>query len=109
MKTLARSYVWWPSIDKEIEATAKDCRACQSVKSAPPRAPLHPWVLPAKPWQRLHIDLARPTRQWLDLMRPESETTTGDPSYAPYKYRRLCHGQELQRRATVDAWIGGRL
>ena len=74
MKTLARSYVWWPSIDKEIEATAKDCRACQSVKSAPPRAPLHPWVWPAKPWQRLHIDFAGPTRQRLDLMRPESET-----------------------------------
>ena len=29
MKTLARSYVWWLSIDKEIEATAKDCRACR--------------------------------------------------------------------------------
>lgn len=50
VKTLARSYVWWPNLDKEIEATAKDCRACQSVKSAPPKAPLHPWVWPAKPW-----------------------------------------------------------
>ena len=60
MKTLARSYVWWPNLDKEVEAIAKNCHACQSVKSAPSKAPLHPWVWPAKPWQRLHIDFAGP-------------------------------------------------
>ena len=25
MKTLARNYVWWPDIDKEIEKLAKSC------------------------------------------------------------------------------------
>jgi len=30
------------------------------VKSAPPVAPLHPWLWPPKPWQRLHIDFAGP-------------------------------------------------
>jgi len=30
------------------------------VKQAPPSAPLHPWVWPTKPWQRIHIDYAGP-------------------------------------------------
>jgi len=62
MKAIARSYVWWPGMDQAIEAMVKACVACQSVKSAPAAAPLHPWVWPAKPWQRIHIDFAGPFR-----------------------------------------------
>ena len=29
MKAIARSYIWWPGIDKEIELTAKSCPGCQ--------------------------------------------------------------------------------
>ena len=29
MKSLARSYVWWPRIDSGIELVAKDCVGCQ--------------------------------------------------------------------------------
>ena len=32
----------------------------QAVKQAPPTAPLHPWVWPTKPWQRVHVDFAGP-------------------------------------------------
>ena len=39
---------------------AKSCQECQSVKQAPPQAPMHPWILPLKPWQRVHIDFAGP-------------------------------------------------
>ena len=60
MKRLARSYVWWPGMDKDIENIAKSCHSCQSNKHAPPPAPLHPWTWPAKPWQRIHIDFAGP-------------------------------------------------
>ena len=28
MKSLARSYVWWPQINAEIEAIAKSCESC---------------------------------------------------------------------------------
>ena len=31
MKLVARGFVWWPSIDKEIEQLAKSCDACLSV------------------------------------------------------------------------------
>ena len=30
------------------------------VKNSPPIAPLHPWVWPATPWQRIHVDFAGP-------------------------------------------------
>ena len=60
MKALARSYVWWPGLDLDLENLAKSCLQCQEVKVSPPVAPLHPWVWPAQPWQRIHIDFAGP-------------------------------------------------
>ena len=49
MKSVARSYVWWPNLDSEIEALVKACTACQSVKVVPTVAPFHLWVWPSKP------------------------------------------------------------
>ena len=60
MKSLARSYVWWPKIDRDLETKAKQCRSCQSTQKAPAVAPLHPREFPSKPWSRLHIDYAGP-------------------------------------------------
>ncbi len=52
MKAIARSHLWWPGLDKDV--------SCQAVKQAPAVAPLHPWVWPMRPWQRIHIDFAGP-------------------------------------------------
>ena len=60
MKSIARSYFWWPALDRELEEKARSCVACQSVKNSSASAPLHPWLWPAKPWQRVHIDFAGP-------------------------------------------------
>ncbi|XP_058868762.1 uncharacterized protein K02A2.6-like [Acipenser ruthenus] len=60
MKAIARSYIWWPGIDTQIEEKAKSCTSCQRVQNMPSRAPLHPWVWPGRPWQRIHIDFAGP-------------------------------------------------
>ena len=60
MKALARSYVWWPNIDSHIERTVSFCNTCQSMRSAPPTAQIHPWVFPARPWSRIHVDFAGP-------------------------------------------------
>lgn len=46
MKAVARSYFWWPDLDKEVEQLASGCITCQSVKNTPPGVPLHPWVWP---------------------------------------------------------------
>ena len=60
MKALARSYVWWPALEEEVEKQAKACSTCLAVKSAPVKAPLHPWEWPAVPWQRIHLDFLGP-------------------------------------------------
>ena len=60
MKSLARSYVWWPGLDADIQSTVQKCDVCQSNKGNPPKAPLHPWEWPSRPWSRLHIDHAGP-------------------------------------------------
>ena len=60
MKAVARSYAWWPGLDQDIHDLVKGCIPCQSGKSAPAVAPLHPWVWPTKPWQRIHVDFAGP-------------------------------------------------
>lgn len=56
MKALARSYVWWPHLDSDIEETVQSCGACQSVRKLPAVAPLHCWKWPERVWQRVHID-----------------------------------------------------
>ncbi|KAL7842622.1 hypothetical protein SRHO_G00243110 [Serrasalmus rhombeus] len=60
MKSLARSYVWWPGIDSQIEHQAKSCDSCQRVQKDPGLAPLHPWMWPSSPWERIHVDFAGP-------------------------------------------------
>lgn len=60
MKSLARSHMWWPGIDKDIESLAKGCTGCQEVKHSLPAAPIHPWEWPSRPWERIHIDFAGP-------------------------------------------------
>lgn len=60
MKALARSYIWWPNIDSQIEEKSKTCLSCQQNQKAPCLSPLHPWSWPEAPWQRIHIDFAGP-------------------------------------------------
>ncbi|XP_055721195.1 uncharacterized protein K02A2.6-like [Salvelinus fontinalis] len=43
MKGLARSYVWWPKMDHDVENEVSRCEDCQSNRKSPPTAPLHPW------------------------------------------------------------------
>lgn len=58
MKATARSHVWWPGIDSDIEETARRCQQCINQRKAPPVAPLSPWSWPTAPWHRIHIDFA---------------------------------------------------
>lgn len=60
MKRLARSYVWWPNLDEQVEKLVNQCDICQTMRSDPPRAQVHPWIYPSRPWCRLHIDFKGP-------------------------------------------------
>jgi hypothetical protein len=75
MKSLARSYVWWPTIDKDIEHLAKSCPGCQFQQNEACKVPLHPWEWPTTPWQRIHLDFAGPFlgRMFLIIVDPHSK------------------------------------
>ena len=87
MKELARSYVWWPNLDKNLEELANSCQDCLSLRAMPSKAELHPWEWPDRPWHRIHVDYAGPVdgryflvivdahSKWVDVY-PTSGTTT---------------------------------
>lgn len=60
MKALARSLVWWHSIDKDIENLVKSCELCQQDSNSPPRSILHTWPWPNGPNERIHLDFCGP-------------------------------------------------
>eukprot|EP00117_Sycon_ciliatum_P032596 scpid32291/ scgid25245/ Transposon Ty3-G Gag-Pol polyprotein; Gag3-Pol3; Transposon Ty3-1 TYA-TYB polyprotein; Capsid protein; p24; Spacer peptide p3; Nucleocapsid protein p11; Ty3 protease; p16; Spacer peptide J; Reverse transcriptase/ribonuclease H; p55; Integrase p61; Integrase p58 len=52
----ARTAVWWPGLDAQIADVVQTCEACSKERLVP-AAPLLPQALPARPWQRLAVDL----------------------------------------------------
>ncbi|XP_039887198.1 uncharacterized protein K02A2.6-like [Simochromis diagramma] len=87
MKGLARSYVWWPGMDENIEREVQACEECQKHSKSPPTAPLHPWEWPESPWSRIHVDYAGPFlgemfliivdahSKWMDIYPVKSSTS----------------------------------
>ena len=75
MKALARSHIWWPKLDDDVEHLAKSCYSCAQLNPNPPKAPLHSWEWPERAWQRIHIDYAGPflNRNWLIIVDAHSE------------------------------------
>jgi len=75
MKSIARQHVWWPGIDLHIEQLTKSCQSCSAHQDNPAVAPLHPWLFPEKPWQRIHVDLAGPflNKMWLIIVDAHSK------------------------------------
>ncbi|XP_026331334.1 uncharacterized protein K02A2.6-like [Hyposmocoma kahamanoa] len=59
-KSIARSYVWWPNIDADLEAVCKQCETCAAEAQMPSRAPPKPWPYHTQPWSRIHIDFLGP-------------------------------------------------
>ncbi|PIC32480.1 hypothetical protein B9Z55_012795 [Caenorhabditis nigoni] len=58
MKQLARSYVYWPQIDLEIESLVRNCQDCQAAAKNPVKTTLQPWPTASIPLERIHIDYA---------------------------------------------------
>lgn len=60
MKGLARSIIWWPGIDKDIEERVKACAQCHQNQKSPAQALLQPWDWPKHPWAWIPVDYAGP-------------------------------------------------
>lgn len=61
MKALARGYVWWPNIDKDIENLVANCSKCQKRRNNVHITEKHIWEPATEPFERVHIDFAGPT------------------------------------------------
>ncbi|VVC35786.1 Integrase, catalytic core,Aspartic peptidase domain,Ribonuclease H-like domain,Retrotransposon gag [Cinara cedri] len=60
MKAVARSYVWWPKIDAQIENLVESCDFCMQLRQNPRKSELIPWNRSSGVWQRVHIDFFGP-------------------------------------------------
>lgn len=60
MKSLARSYIWWPGLDSDIENITLNCSSCQENRRNPNKITAHIWETPDNVFDRVHIDFAGP-------------------------------------------------
>ena len=60
MKSLARSYFWWPGLDGDLEKIVKSCDKCLPYGNSPSKHKLINWKYPEKPWERIHLDYMGP-------------------------------------------------
>ncbi|XP_042372461.1 uncharacterized protein K02A2.6-like [Plectropomus leopardus] len=74
IKSLARSYVWWPRLDQDLENKVRACTQCQANQNMPQPAPLHPWEWPDRPWSRLHLDFAGPFKGQMFLIMVDAHS-----------------------------------
>uniref|UniRef100_A0A8R1EML3 RNA-directed DNA polymerase n=4 Tax=Caenorhabditis japonica TaxID=281687 RepID=A0A8R1EML3_CAEJA len=88
MKKLARSFVYWPNIDKDIENLVRNCVDCQAAAKNPVKTTLEPWPASSSPFERVHIDYAGPINgiyylvvvdsfsKWPEILPTKSITAT---------------------------------
>ena len=74
MKAPARSYLWWPGLDRELEELAKACTQYQKKQCSPAVAPLHPWSWPTRPWARVPLDFAGPFQGCIFLVAVDANS-----------------------------------
>ena len=96
MKATGRSYVWWPGMDQDIEATVRECPACDKHQNSPATAELHPWEWPSSPWSRVHIDHAGPFMGKLFLIVIDAHS----------KWLEVIHVPNTSTHATIIALSG---
>lgn len=70
-KGLARSYVWWPKIDTDIE---KIVGSCQELSSSPEKCTLIQRQPTQSGWSRVHVDYAGPVNNYYLLVVIDSFT-----------------------------------
>ena len=93
MKTLARSYVWWPGMNADLENKVKQCLVCQQSRKMPPGVEMQQWDWP---WTRVHVDHVGPflgklllimvdaTSKWIETFIVNSTSTAETVSKMRY-------------------------
>lgn len=87
-KAIARSYLWWPKLDSEIELLVKNCTPCNLTQTSPEKSALIPWQPAQRAWSRIHIDFAGPIKgfyflivvdsfsKWTEVFKTKSMTSS---------------------------------
>ena len=92
MKSMARSYIWWPNMSRDIEVFVRQCENCMAHRNDPPKTTLNSWEYPVKPWSRLHIDFMGPfyNKYFLIILRSEKDKCWRTPGehFIPIIYQR---------------------
>ena len=112
MKQLARSTVYWPRIDFDIENLCRKCTSCGQFQNKPDKPSIHPWMMPEKPWSRLHLDheINFLGRNWLVLVDAYSKypcihptTSTSSKSTTAILEQEFAHFGYLHTLVTDNA------
>ena len=59
-KEYLRTIVWFPGLDKRVEAHIQHCHPCQVVSVSPEREPLRMTPMPSEPWKDVAVDFWGP-------------------------------------------------
>ncbi|KAK6745962.1 hypothetical protein RB195_012209 [Necator americanus] len=88
MKMLARGYVYWTIINRDIEEAVRHCRNCHEAAKMPKKTVFNSWTTEKKPWDRIHIDYVGPLNgrmylvvvdaysKWPEVFEMSSSSTT---------------------------------
>ena len=60
MRALARFYIWWPTLEEDIDNYVKKCQHCQENRPNNSELPVYQWSIPDNVWERSHVDFAGP-------------------------------------------------
>ena len=85
MKALARSYLWWPGLDMEIERHVKDCNACQIHSGQPdlPRLSIQDNVLQKQAYDKQRHDTHAAARTFMTGDSAWALNFQGKPKWVP--------------------------
>ena len=67
IKALARSFVWGPGLNGDLENKVKGCEPCQLVRKSPAVAPLHPLEKALASWKCWMVHLLQQHKLVLGL------------------------------------------
>lgn len=104
MKSIARTYMWWPGLDKNNEHLVKFCSQCAAHQSLPSVAPLHPWLWPSQLWQQIHADYARPFQGRMLLMLVDTHLRCLSCSWHHYMLPFECWNNCLLATDYLNSW-----
>ncbi|XP_055605169.1 uncharacterized protein K02A2.6-like [Uranotaenia lowii] len=99
MKAIARSGVYWPNIDNDIQDLVRRCDICASAAKFPPHFQPQPRPRTDGPWKRIHLDYAGPLeaatiRFLLETFArfgiPETLITDSGTQFCSSEFKKMC-------------------